>query len=172
MASGPKPLRNRRYRRADSRTSHTSRTNSASRPPAKRAPRKDQDPRFDVLLIGGGEDPPAPVPRVDEHSGADRAESLGVQDRFDPLPFYPLAVECGDAGKLAHARPGPYFGLMRRPPSTCRRLALLERRARTFLLHWIASGAVIDEAQQAAALDDEELAALAEAVERARLAGR
>lgn len=105
-------------------------------------------------------------------------ECLRVQRIFLPSPpgqradRLPLATECGDAGKLAHARPGPYFGLMRRPPSTCRRLASLERRARTFLLHWIASGAVIDEAQQAAALDEEELAALAEAVERARLAGR
>lgn len=62
---------------------------------------------------------------------------------------------------------------MRRPlPNGCRRLAAFERRARTSLLQWIASGAVIDEAQQAAALDEEELEALAEAVERARQAGR
>ncbi|MGH7565225.1 MAG: hypothetical protein ACREK2_00185 [Gemmatimonadota bacterium] len=62
--------------------------------------------------------------------------------------------------------------MRRTPASACRRFASIERRARAFLLHWIASGAVIDEAQQAGALDEQELAALAKAVERARQAGR
>ena len=47
-----------------------------------------------------------------------------------------------------------------------------ERRTRALLIHWIASGAVIDEAERAGPLDEQELAALAEAVEAARRAGR
>jgi hypothetical protein len=55
---------------------------------------------------------------------------------------------------------------------SCRRLHALRRRARAFLLQWIAAGAAIDEAHQATPLDERELAALAEAIDRARRAGR
>jgi hypothetical protein len=48
----------------------------------------------------------------------------------------------------------------------------LRRRARAFLLHWLAAGAVIDEAHHAAGLDERELAALSDAIDRARQAGR
>jgi len=58
------------------------------------------------------------------------------------------------------------------PATACRRLLSLERRARAFLLHWIASIAAIDEAQQVAHLEEQEVAALAEAITRARQAGR
>ncbi|CAN5893322.1 hypothetical protein BH20GEM1_BH20GEM1_13860 [soil metagenome] len=55
---------------------------------------------------------------------------------------------------------------------SCRRLASLRWRACAFLLHWIALGAAIDEGYQAAALDERELTALSEAIDRARRAGR
>lgn len=58
------------------------------------------------------------------------------------------------------------------PRHACRRLAALRRRARAFLLHWLAAGAVIDEAHHAAELDERELAALSDAIDRARQAGR
>jgi hypothetical protein len=48
---------------------------------------------------------------------------------------------------------------------------LLQRRARAVLLHWIAAGAVIDEGRDAPP-DEQELTALAEAIDRARQAGR
>jgi hypothetical protein len=48
----------------------------------------------------------------------------------------------------------------------------LRRRARALLLHWLVSGAVIDEAHHAAGLDDRDLAALSDAIDRARRAGR
>jgi hypothetical protein len=54
----------------------------------------------------------------------------------------------------------------------CRRLAALRRRARAYLLQWIAAGAVIDEAYHAAPLDERELAALSDAIDQARQAGR
>lgn len=64
-----------------------------------------------------------------------------------------------------------YLGPMRRPLRTsCRRLTSLRRWVRAALLQWIASGAVIDEGRDAP-LDEHELAALAEAIDRAREAG-
>jgi len=59
----------------------------------------------------------------------------------------------------------------RRLSTACRHFEVLRRRARARLLHWIASGAVIDEGQNAT-LDDRELATLSRAIERARRAGR
>jgi hypothetical protein len=54
----------------------------------------------------------------------------------------------------------------------CRRLAALRRRARAILVQWIAAGAAIDEAHHVAPLDERELAALSDAIDRARQAGR
>jgi hypothetical protein len=54
----------------------------------------------------------------------------------------------------------------------CRRLGALRRRARAFLLQWIAAGAAIDEAHHVSPLDERELAALSEAIDQARQAGR
>jgi hypothetical protein len=48
---------------------------------------------------------------------------------------------------------------------------LLEQRARAVLIHWIAAGAVIDEGREAPP-DERELTALAEAIDKAREAGR
>lgn len=62
---------------------------------------------------------------------------------------------------------------MRTPSShACRRLTALERRVRAVVLRWVAAVAAIDEAREAARLDEEELAALDEAIDRARKAGR
>jgi hypothetical protein len=58
------------------------------------------------------------------------------------------------------------------PATACHHLLSLERRARAFFLHWIASIAAIDEAEQVPHLEEPELAALAEAITRARQAGR
>ena len=55
---------------------------------------------------------------------------------------------------------------------SCRRFHALRRRAQAFLLQWIAAGAAIDEAHPSTPLDERELAALAEAIDRARRAGR
>jgi hypothetical protein len=57
-------------------------------------------------------------------------------------------------------------------PYACRQLASFERRVRTLLLRWIAAVAAIDEAREAARLDERELEALDEAIDRARQAGR
>lgn len=62
--------------------------------------------------------------------------------------------------------------MVRFPPAACRRLGSLERRLRSVVLHWLAAVAAIDEAREAAGLDERELADLDEAVERAREAGR
>ena len=43
---------------------------------------------------------------------------------------------------------------------------------RAFVLRWIAAVAAIDEAREAARLDERELEALDEAIDRARKAGR
>lgn len=52
-----------------------------------------------------------------------------------------------------------------------RRVEALARRARERILHWIAAGAVIEEVD-GAALEERELLALSEAIDRARRAGR
>jgi hypothetical protein len=57
-------------------------------------------------------------------------------------------------------------------PHACRRLAAFERRVRALLLRWVAAVAAIDEAREATGLDDRELEALDEAIDRARNAGR
>ena len=57
-------------------------------------------------------------------------------------------------------------------PATCRRLGALERRVRAVVLQWLAAVATIDEAREAAGVDERELADLDEAVRRAREAGR
>jgi hypothetical protein len=57
-------------------------------------------------------------------------------------------------------------------PDACRRLAAFERRVRAVVLRWVAAVAAIDEAREAARLDERELAALDEAIDRARKAGR
>jgi hypothetical protein len=78
-----------------------------------------------------------------------------------------------DAGKLALPGSGPYLGPVRtRPPDACRRLSAFERRVRAVVLRWVAAVAAIDEAREAARLDEEELEALDEAIDRARKAGR
>jgi len=59
-----------------------------------------------------------------------------------------------------------------RPPDACRRLSAFERRVREVILRWVAAVAAIDEAREAARLDEEELEALDEAIDRARKAGR
>ena len=56
-------------------------------------------------------------------------------------------------------------------PSFCHRVAALRRWARAVALHWIAAGAVIDEARDAP-LDESEIEKIAEAIERSREAGR
>ena len=58
------------------------------------------------------------------------------------------------------------------PPSPCRRLTNLARRFRAFVMRWIAAVAAIDEAREAARLDEGELEELDEAIDRARKAGR
>jgi len=58
------------------------------------------------------------------------------------------------------------------PRHACRHLAAWRQRARALFLQWLAAGAVIDEAHHAAGLDERELAALSEAIDRARQAGR
>lgn len=58
------------------------------------------------------------------------------------------------------------------PPNACRRLTALERRVRAIVLRWVAAVAAIDEAREAARLDERELEALEEAIDRARKAGR
>ena len=69
--------------------------------------------------------------------------------------------------------PGGYVALVRSySPDACRRLAALERRVRAVVLRWIAAVAAIDEAREAVRLDDGELEALDEAIDRARKAGR
>ena len=55
--------------------------------------------------------------------------------------------------------------------SLCRRFETLRRRARVRFLHWIASGAVIDECE-GTALDEREWRDLSEAIDRARREGR
>jgi len=57
-------------------------------------------------------------------------------------------------------------------PDACRRLSALERRVRAAVLRWIAAVAAIDEAREAARLDERELEAIDEAIDRARKAGR
>jgi hypothetical protein len=58
-----------------------------------------------------------------------------------------------------------------RRSSICRRLGTLERHFRARLLRWIASGAVISESD-GSSLEEQELEALSEAVDRARRDGR
>ena len=53
--------------------------------------------------------------------------------------------------------------MVRFPPAPCRRLGSLERRLRAVILHWLAAVAAIDEAGEAAGLDERELADLDEA---------
>jgi hypothetical protein len=60
---------------------------------------------------------------------------------------------------------------LRRLSPICRRLETLTCRARAQFLRWIASGAVIEETD-ATALEDDDLAALSEAIDRARREGR
>jgi hypothetical protein len=57
-------------------------------------------------------------------------------------------------------------------PDACRRLAAFERRVRAVVLRWVAAVAAIDEAREAARIDERELAALDDAIDRARKAGR
>lgn len=59
-----------------------------------------------------------------------------------------------------------------RSSSPCRRLTELERRVRAVALRWVAAAAAIDETREAARLEDGELEALEEAIDRARKAGR
>lgn len=61
--------------------------------------------------------------------------------------------------------------MFRPSPSRCVRIGALRRRVRTLLLRWIASGAVIDEAHDTT-LHEDEIAALAAAIDAARRAGR
>ncbi len=78
-----------------------------------------------------------------------------------------------DAGKLALPEPRPYLGPVRtQSPDACRRLSAFERRVRAVVLRWVAAVAAIDEAREAARLDEQELEALDEAIDRARKAGR
>lgn len=58
-----------------------------------------------------------------------------------------------------------------RLPTLYRRLDALERRVRVRLLRWIARGGAIDECD-GTALEEHELAALSEAIARARRDGR
>ena len=59
-----------------------------------------------------------------------------------------------------------------RSANACLRLSALERRVRAFVLRWIAAVAALDEAREAARLDEGELEALDQAIDRARKAGR
>jgi hypothetical protein len=54
----------------------------------------------------------------------------------------------------------------------CLRLSEFERRVRAAVLRWVAAVAAIDEAREAARLDERELDAIDEAIDRARRAGR
>ena len=60
---------------------------------------------------------------------------------------------------------------MRHAPSLCHRVVALRRWVRAVVLQWIASSAVIDEGRDAP-LDERELEKIAEAIDRAREAGR
>ena len=61
--------------------------------------------------------------------------------------------------------------MLRSSSSRCVRIGALRRRVRSLLLRWIASGAVIDEAHDTT-LQEDEVAALAAAIDAARRAGR